>query len=208
MRRKLFSALSILSLFLLLAGGIALAQKQNSETVTASFTAVDSGTCSGSTSCAWMTFPAYMFPYNVTVSSTGSWSGTILVQTNQGGVWTTIGTETSNFTVSTWPSTGFTDVRAIMSAYTSGTAAVTIARNQILPGQSDGSIVISSSATSGSHTFTVPYPSAPVCVASLASAPPATAYAIEVTSSTTAVTVTFQAAETGTYNFSCTPAAN
>ena len=158
--KKLFL---ILATLLALAVNPAFAQKSNGGSVSGSLTAADSGTCSGSTSCVWMTFPAYQFPFNTTITVSGTWAGTLSIQGNNGGIWTTIGTTTSNETVTTW-ATQYTDIRVLEIAYTSGTAVVKIAREAITPGESSGQIVFSS-ATSGTHTFTQPYNAAPVCVA-------------------------------------------
>lgn len=73
-------------------------------------------------------------------------------------------------------------------------------------GLSAGTITISSS-TSGTHTFTTAYTSAPVCVASENSSSP-TALTFGVTSSTTTVTVTLSASGSGTFTWQCFPAEN
>ena len=73
-------------------------------------------------------------------------------------------------------------------------------------GLSAGTITISS-ATSGSHTFTTAYTSAPICVASENSSTP-TALTFGVTSSTTTVTVTLSASGSGTFTWQCFPAEN
>lgn len=198
-----------LACFLLIASlafvSPAFAQKSNGETVVGALTAADSGACSGSTSCVWMTFPAYMFPFNTTVAVSGTWAGTLTIQGNNGGVWTTIGTTTSNETVTTWP-TQYTDVRVLETAYTSGTANVTIGRQAVLPGESSGTISISS-ATTGTHTFTVPYAVTPVCNANIVGTS-ASALGVYVSPSTTAIEVAVSSSGTYTVAWSCQGASN
>jgi len=202
--KKLFL---ILATLLALAVNPAFAQKSNGGSVSGSLTAADSGTCSGSTSCVWMTFPAYQFPFNTTITVSGTWAGTLSIQGNNGGIWTTIGTTTSNETVTTW-ATQYTDIRVLETAYTSGTAVVKISREAITPGESSGQIVFSS-ATSGTHTFTQPYNTAPVCVAVLdGTTPDSTADSVAASATATVLTITTHTSNSQTWDWHCFPAVN
>lgn len=85
-----------------------------------------------------------------------------------------------------------------------GNYLVTVERGTV----SAGTISINS-ATTGSHTFTLPFAAAPVCtVAPAGSSPPGTALSYAVSSSTTAITVTLSAGGTATFNWQCAPAGN
>ena len=203
MKKLLLSITAIL--FLALAPTYA--QKSNGATVGGSLTAADSGTCSGNTSCVWITFPGNAFPYNTTVVVSGTWAGTLSIQGNNGGIWTTIGTTTANETVTTW-ATQYTDVRVLELAYTSGTAVVKISRQAITPGESNGQLAFSS-ATSGTHTFTVPYNTAPVCVVTLdGTSPDTTANSVAASATTTVLTITAHTSNSSTWDWHCSPPVN
>ena len=75
-------------------------------------------------------------------------------------------------------------------------------------GVSAGTISISAS-TSGSHSFTTAYPSAPICLATPSgTAPPATALSYAVSSAAGSVTITLSASGTANFNWQCQPSAN
>jgi len=85
-----------------------------------------------------------------------------------------------------------------------GNYVVTLERGAV----SAGTIAISS-ATSGSHTFTLSYAAAPVCTATPAgSSPPGTALSYAVSSTASVVTVTLSALGTANFNWQCVPAGN
>lgn len=91
--------------------------------LTANITA-QSTDCSVANSCAWQLVTLSAGQSVVTLA--GSFSGTFLVeQTNNGTTWTTAATLSSTGTT-TYNQNGFTAIRVRCSAYTSGTAAVTI----------------------------------------------------------------------------------
>jgi hypothetical protein len=83
-----------------------------------------SSDCSVANSCAWQLVT--MSAGQSVVTLAGTFSGTFIVeQTNNGTAWTTAATLTSAGTT-TYNQNGFTAIRVRCSAYTSGTAAVTV----------------------------------------------------------------------------------
>jgi len=112
----------ILTFLCLVAALSALGQTtQNPLAVNISAASTD---CSVANSCAWQL--VNMSAGQTVVTLAGTFSGTFIVeQTNNGTTWTTAATLSSAGTT-TYNQNGFTAIRVRCSAYTSGTAAVTV----------------------------------------------------------------------------------
>ena len=103
--------------------------QQYGQNLTGNLTAA-SATCNDvANGCVWMKIPAYnpQLQFTATVTVAGTWSGTIVIERGSAGAWTTIQSTTSNLSATAFTVTGYTDFRVRISAFTSGTANVTIA---------------------------------------------------------------------------------
>lgn len=101
------------------------AQRTASNPLGGNLTVQDAGTCSTIGSFLWQVLPSNAA--TTTVNLSGTFSGTVTVResNNGGGSWTTAGTQTTVGT-SSYSTSGFTDICADVTTYTSGTISVTI----------------------------------------------------------------------------------
>lgn len=101
------------------------AQRTGSNPLGGNLSVQDAGTCSTSGSYLWQVLPANANQTTVNLSGTFSATLTVRLSNNGGGSWVTVGTLSAAGTT-TYSTNGYTDICVDLTAYTSGSAGVTL----------------------------------------------------------------------------------